>query len=1195
MVVADRFGAFQVFDIRTQKVIAHDGNINAYMYGEVFTPDGKYLAYLAGYGNTGGTYQAVCLLDIARNEKVLKDCYPTIDSNVDRHHVLTEPAISPDGKWIAAGFSDSINNILYVWDLMNGTILHEIKELPAHVQSVAFSPDGSALASAGEDGLVRIWDTVTGQLQRSISAFKDEIWDVSFSSDGQELFVLVSDQLIAYDLATGKISPAPAQPLDPLAVDMLNNGFIRTGGDSQILFSPDGRTITIGEGGLQVWDVQSQQLLAAFSNDEDLYLKGISYSPDGHHLAAVTSDGDVYAWDLRSKQREFFVLSNTLIDTQVSSPNDGRMGSGSPGERGFDKGAAFSPDASQIALLNGSAIEVWDIKSASKILTLAQTNPVRFPSKVSYSKDGEQIYATLDRNHDLAIWDARTGSLIRQLNLPRVETYAYPVTALQGILFARNNNDLENYWIEIWNIKTGQMTKLPIPVEGMEPLRFSQDGKLFAAREARERIFIWRVDTGDLVFVTDAGFDVDDLALSPNGKILATASKGQITLWDISRYSSAAFQTGFVPMPVPFTPTSTMNASDEYPTETPQPTQVVQPLPLPTASVGMINAQNASALKLVTELGKGIISRVNWSGDDKTISVTSSRGFYQFDAQSLKEAAQFEKEGLWITDERSLPDGRILVAGTTNDSKVQVWNAGNNKLLVELSGAGQPIISPNGRWLVFTNGGTGLATWNLEKGQPGINLLGYKPTSVVISPDSRLVAGVQSSRSVRVWVLETGVIMNGVGGPDAKITDLSFSPDGRYLLGAAGGSAWMWNVAPGLPMYKVNLYQGEPKDSEVIFEKEVTSVATNGDDSLIAVGTSEKDIRLYNRKMDQELGILSGLSSVPLKLVFSPNGARLLSVDANGQIIIWNVAQQKPIAMLHEFSGENLGLVARQDGKVSAWAQNTVWTFDARNGNLQQSITIPAERVLAVSPVGDLVGGYSPYRISLYDALTGDLRQTLPDEAEEFSGDRWWGWMHQFYGALFSQNGKRIITFGSGGIWAYSLPDGEKICHLKGETLKAAFSPDGEWLVASDDELYDTPFLIETQSMRKIFTARPFLAWNYSKYAISPDKRRMGLLHLGSDEPSHLELVDTTTGLLSGDWSPATDTLLTSLAFNPIGTLVAVGQSNGDIALVDVLSLKTVATFQANIGSVTALTFSMDGASLISAGQDGIMKIWGLP
>jgi WD40 repeat protein len=1054
------------------------------------------------------------------------------------------------------------------------------------------------LASAGDDGLVRIWDPDTGRLRRSIAAFRDEIWNISFSPDGRKLFVTVSDKVIAYDLSTGKTTPAPAQSLDPLAIEMLKENFIRAGGDSQALFSPDGQTLAIGEGGLQVWDVQSKQLLTAFSEDEELSLKGMSYSPDGKHLVAVTVDDDVYAWDLLSKKREFFVSANTLLDTQVSSANDGRMGSGSPGERGFDKGSAISPDASQIALSNGSAIEVWNIKNARKIITLAQANPVRFPSKISYSQNGEQIYATLDRNHDLAVWDARTGALIRQLNLPKVDdAYAYPATALQGVLFARNNNDSKNYWIEIWNIETGQMTKLPIPVngEGMEPLRFSQDGKFFAAGYAQERVFIWRVDTGDLVFVTDKGLDFDDFALSPDGKILATTSKGKITLWDLSRYSGAAFQAGFTPMPFSFTPTPTMIAGNEYPTETRQPTQVVQPLPLPTASAGMIDAQNASMLKLVTELGKGIINRINWAGDDKTISVSSSRGFYQFDSQTLKEATQFGREELWITDERLLPDGRTLVAGTTNNGRVQVWDTENKKLLVELPGTGQPVISPNGRWLVFVNGRIGLATWDLEKGQPGINLLGYKPTSVVISPDSRLVAGVQPRHSIRVWDLKTGVITNAVGGPETEITDLTFSPDGHFLLAAAGGSAWMWDVVPELQIHKTNTYQGELKDSRVIYEKEVTSVAINRDNSLIAVGTSEKNIRLYNGKLDQELGILTGLSSVPLKLIFNTGDSRLLSVDADGKITIWDVAQQKQIAVFHEFTGKNLGLIARSDGKISAWTQNTAWTFDARNGILQQSISIPADRILAVSPLGDLVSGYTPYKVSLYDAFTGDLKQTLPDEAEEFSGDRWWGWMHQFYGALFSQDGKRLITFGSGGIWAYSLPNGEKISHLQGETLKAAISADGEWLVASAEELYDAPFLIETQSMRKIFTARPSLAWNFTQYAISPDKRQMGMLRFGNGDPSRFELVDTSTGSLSGYWSPIADTFLTSLAFNPTGTLVAIGEGNGNFELIEISTLKTVATFQAHIGSVAALAFSSDGTSLISAGQDGIIKIWGLP
>lgn len=395
-----------------------------------------------------------------------------------------------------------------------------------------------------------------------------------------------------------------------------------------------------------------------------------------------------------------------------------------------------------------------------------------------------------------------------------------------------------------------------------------------------------------------------------------------------------------------------------------------------------------------------------------------------------------------------------MLAGLTPDEKIQVWDTGSETLLFERAGSGQPALSPDGKWLVFQELDARLAVWNLETAQKNIALLSsYNLSWPVFSPNSQFVAAIQSDRSIRVWDAQTGVIINGLGGSEGKITDMSFSPDGKYLLGAAGGSAWVWSMAPSLMPFEIEFYQGEEDRNLTLFRHTVTAIAANADTTLLAIGTSERKIVFYNRRTGQQTGTLNALSGVPVKLLFSPDNASLLAVDADGRLSLWDVASRKMVLVEHRFSGAVQGLVSKLDGNFSAWMKNAIWTFDS-TGALVQAVYLPADTILAVSPAGDLAAGYTPWQVSLYDAQTGQLRLALPEQAEDVFVDYYWEGeiLRQFYGALFSPDGNRLTTFGTGGAWMYTA-DGKPVSHLPGDiTQKAAFSVDGAWLVLSQHE-----------------------------------------------------------------------------------------------------------------------------------------------
>ena len=156
-------------------------------------------------------------------------------------------------------------------------------EHPGSVYGAAWSPDGTRLATACGDGLVRVWDAAAGRLQRTLAGHRLAVNWVAFSPDGSRLASCASDGTVRFwDARDGRLLAVLEEPVGQVW---------------EVAFSPDGsRLAGVGaDGCLHLWHAESgRHLLALGGHSAQAW--GVVFAPDGTGILTGAQDGTARLW-----------------------------------------------------------------------------------------------------------------------------------------------------------------------------------------------------------------------------------------------------------------------------------------------------------------------------------------------------------------------------------------------------------------------------------------------------------------------------------------------------------------------------------------------------------------------------------------------------------------------------------------------------------------------------------------------------------------------------------------------------------------------------------------------------------------------------------------------------------------------------------------------------------------------------------
>jgi WD40 repeat protein len=595
---------------------------------------------------------------------------------------------SPDGAILASGTQEGT---VVLWDPATGERVHALRANTwAYVTGAAFLRDGATLVVGTFDGRMAVWDTTTSEQTRNLYGHTGSAVSVAFFSDGATL------------------------------ASAAGNTVVRMG---------EGISLSDGSGSatLVLWDVATGWPRGMHADPNHAAFSAV-FTRDGSSLAFGTVDGTVLLWDVAAGE-----LAHTLA-----------------GHAGRVYGLAFSPDGATLASgAEDGTVVLWDAAAGRALRTLKGHHS--WVTSLAFSADGSTLAAgTSERN--VVLWKVKTGKRLHTL-----ETSGKYVT---HVAFSPDGSTLasKSYggYLDLWDPAAGTYES-EIVVGQVTGMAFSPDGRILALGK-RGRVAVLDAATleqvHELVGNTETAYG--SVAFSPDGSTLAAgAEDGTVALWHLARSTTGdPVECQVLPEPDrPVPPPRPSWVPPPYPT--PIPTRPMADADTPadrrgfgslTVHVNRDKRVGSDTIWLLVgdrpprQLAEGRYSALSPDGCSVLVSRETDRNPYHseyvmLDVTTSSPRFVLSNYDLWHSLVYGLewaPDSERLALTLGGDIKRLHWGdlwlvdaSDGSTTLFAGSGAGEPLYSPDGRWVATFarvsqqgNGDT-VGLWSLEDGSGG--------------------------------------------------------------------------------------------------------------------------------------------------------------------------------------------------------------------------------------------------------------------------------------------------------------------------------------------------------------------------------------------------------------------------------------------------------------------------------------------
>ena len=699
------------------------------------------------------------------------------------------------------------------------------------IHHIAFSPDLRLVATASyKDSTATLWNGETGRAWKEIDLKGFHVGPLAFSPDGKTLVIGEGGSILFYRV-DGEGGPERIHFPEPGRAAMTRLGATVL----HLAYSPDGMALAAAtRDAIHTWNVKSGERLRRIDY-EPSYWSSVVFSPDGKTLVAGCDEMKIRCWDVESGKE--------TLEIQVPTPpRHPRFGGGN--QKDCLGRIVVSPDGKVIAStgekhgLTQRTVHLWDAGTGEKIKDIGSDSWGIHDAV--FSEDGKML-ATAGQDGGVQVWDWKEGRRIRSFSLDSISSVAFSRDGKRLALVRGNPGT-----IQIRDLATGE--KVPdfhVHEGAVESVAFSPDGRTVATGGAQGEIILWDpVTSRPIRRIRGHPSYVERLRFSEDGSTLASHGwDNRLRLWDVASGAS----TFDVRVPIHWTPLDGSNRIE---------------------------------------------------------------GLEQVPPQLLEH---FKKKP---TTFALSPNGAKLATGRPNGI-VHIWNVESRKVNRRFSahpgGVGALVFLDGGTRFVSCGSDGGLAAWETETGKEiqRWEMTGSAVRCAALSPDENVLAFGDMDGVIHIWEFISGEERSSLDGHTWGVSSLRFSPGGGRLLsrGANPREARederpddvfgkyamfkLWDLEVGREILALKAYS-DWTASDMETESVYNSVAFGPDGHTLAAGGLGDDVHLFEIASGQIYRKLSGHGGSLNQVAFSPDGRTLASASYDTTSLVWDVASAAP-------------------------------------------------------------------------------------------------------------------------------------------------------------------------------------------------------------------------------------------------------------------------------------------------------------
>ncbi|MGE4003053.1 MAG: protein kinase [Planctomycetaceae bacterium] len=453
---------------------------------------------------------------------------------------VTDLEVSPDGDWLA---TTGAQGTVQVFDTATWKRNRSFSTSTESVNGLAWSPDGRLLAAACADGSLRAWEFSTGDPLISITAHTGEANDVVFSPDGQALYSCGDDSVARkWNRTTGEellCFFGHRRSVDRIAVSPLGGRLATASRDSSIA----------------VWNAESARRVSLFDTDDGPRALCLTFSPDGRSVMAGNIEGEIDRIDAETGRHEVFITQVDVVESltlfaggrwlatvdrsgavqlhQLPSSSDDASAVGSTwpfrwlAHEGRALSLAASPDGQ--TLVSGGRdgmIHVWTLDRGATRWSLSHEPEFGVTDPAMGPRDRLTV-----ADRQIEVWDLGTRQLVDSF-APVDGRWSEVACSADGRFLAA----VRIGGLAVFDLASKQIVnEWPHnQLDGGFRLAISADGRLIALADFTEREFVDVYDREDPQNpLRLPARQCDDLAFSPDGRMLAAGHMDDVRLFDL--------------------------------------------------------------------------------------------------------------------------------------------------------------------------------------------------------------------------------------------------------------------------------------------------------------------------------------------------------------------------------------------------------------------------------------------------------------------------------------------------------------------------------------------------------------------------------------------------------------------------------------------------------------------------------------